>query len=455
MRNKLLNIKEQVFSGKSALEQRQIIKVLDSLEALIGRVVKEEEPESHVIKEFSEILEGLVYANLAKDFLKEINSERFYKFGVLLWKVDFDETMECIHNYLNLFRHSEFLRRIYKEEKWERLIKVLIEKSNYNVDVLFKQRVTQYPNKTLFKIIHGRNQIDYSWENIQETVELYSKSLRGLLKSENSKNQRVAFLMENSLPMVLVDLACLTSGIVNIMIPANSVPKHINFILNKTEANIVIVSNEKQLAKLKEIRSELIHLKKVVLIEGNSSEDWVISLKQFQNEYKKIKTEAVNPKSVNELATIMFTSGTTGEPKGIMFSQLNIIYKRFCRAMALPEIGDRDRFLCYLPLYHTFGRWLEMMGSIFWGAEYSFMDNPSANTMILNMQMVKPTVFISIPKKWVQIYDAVIDKIDIEFEEDESIQQVVNEITGGELRWGFSRRLFAARNIQIFPEIWH
>ena len=70
--------------------------------------------------------------------------------------------------------------------------------------------------------------------------------------------------------------------------------------------------------------------------------------------------------------------------------------------MAIPGISDTDRFLAFLPLYHTFGRWFEMTGSIFWGAEYCFMENPAVETMIENMRLVKPTIFISIPKNGLQ-----------------------------------------------------
>ena len=159
--------------------------------------------------------------------------------------------------------------------------------------------------------------------------------------------------------------------------------------------------DEKQLFKFKSVKKELTFLKKAILMNGICSEDWVVSFEEFLDYNKGDKSflnERRNRIEINDLATIMFTSGTTGEPKGIMFSQMNIVYKRFCRAIAIPEIGEDDIFLAYLPLFHTFGRYFEMLGSIFWAAEYVFMENPSAETMIANMKQVKPSIFISITK---------------------------------------------------------
>ena len=106
---------------------------------------------------------------------------------------------------------------------------------------------------------------------------------------------------------------------------------------------------------------------------------------------------------MNWTNTIMYTSGSTSNPKGVKFSQLNIISKRFSRALALPEIGSTDIFLCYLPLFHTFGRYFELMGSIFWGATYTFAESPAFNSLLKDFSIISPTVFISIPKRWVQI----------------------------------------------------
>ncbi|MCK7522586.1 MAG: hypothetical protein MZV64_35335 [Ignavibacteriales bacterium] len=80
-----------------------------------------------------------------------------------------------------------------------------------------------------------RQTIDYSWQKTSDIVSLYRSSINHILFEIESENKVVAFLLENSLDMVMLDLACLTSGIVNAMIPANSVSEHISFILNQTK----------------------------------------------------------------------------------------------------------------------------------------------------------------------------------------------------------------------------
>ncbi len=372
--------------------------------------------------------------DFAKQFMGEVDKDVFFSFGTFLNdQLTKNEKLEKLtHEYLNLFRFPSFLRRIYEQQKWEPLVHELILKSNYNTRILFNQRLRDYGKKTLFKIINGNTVTEYSWEKSANLVQSYRNAFYSLI----TKDTKVAFLLENCLEMALLDLACLTGGIVNVMIPGNSVTEHIRFILQQSKASVLITHNEKQLSKIKSLKNELPELKTVILLEGNSSEDWVINFDKFVNSGKEGQNEFEI--GIDDLATIMYTSGTTGEPKGIMFSQMNIVYKRFCRAMAIPEIGDEDRFISFLPLYHTFGRYLEMTGCVFWAAEYCFLENPSVEAMISNMQLVKPTVFISIPKKWMQLYEYITSKVDIEVDEHQKIKNELDRATGGELKWGLS-----------------
>ena len=152
---------------------------------------------------------------------------------------------------------------------------------------------------------------------------------------------------------------------------------------------------------------------------------------------------------MDSVATIMYTSGTTDNPKGIKFNHTNLITKRFARAFALPNISSEDTFLCYLPLFHTFGRFFELMGSIFWGATYSFAQSPAFNTLLKDFKIIKPSIFISIPKRWVQLYELIQTKVDIDDGDDIEIFKELTKITGGQLRLGLSAAGY------LDPEIFH
>ena len=435
-------------AGKSTLSEEERKQLLNKTHQMISqfKCPNKDVDCNELFEETYGLFSAIHEGGFANEFMFECPENSFYSFGQFLFeslssKEEFDKIVleKLTYQFLNLFRLSEFLVKITNQVNWTDLISQLIDITNFNTRKLFKQRVEQYDKKTLFNLLIGENITPYSWSSIQETINDYSKSLLKLIGKHNNK-PRIAFLMENSLTMALLDFACLNSGIINVMIPANSVPQHISFILNQTKCDIILVSNEKQLAKLKSVKKEVKLLKKGVMIDGTSAENWILSFPEFIA-LSKSQTDddaKIIDLPIDATATIMYTSGTTGEPKGIIFSQKNIVFKRFCRAIALPKIGDSDRFLSFLPLYHTFGRWLELMGTIFWGTSYSFMENPSAETMISNMQMIQPTIFISIPKKWLQLYESITSSVDIEHDDEKIIRDEVEKVTGGKLKWGLS-----------------
>ena len=443
----IFSVADKFITGLTSFGKKDVSEQLDSFAETLKQIPLEKRS---LTKEESDALLRIFIAAakpaFAKQFMNEIDTEVYFSFGKFLSEqLDKNSHLKNLtHEYLNLFRFPSLLRRIYTQNKWEILVHELVTKSNFNTNLLFNQRLRDYKDKTLFKVIKGNSVTEYSWQKSAGIIHNYRKAFYSLINNE----EKVAVLLENCLEMALLDLACLTGGIVNVMIPGNSVVEHISFILKQSRASLLIAHDEKQLSKIKSIKNELPDLKTVVLLEGNSSEDWVISFDKFLNSGKD--SLSVFERNIDELATIMYTSGTTGEPKGIMFSQTNIVYKRFCRAMAIPEIGDEDRFICFLPLYHTFGRYLEMMGCIFWSAEYCFLENPSVEAMISNMQLVKPTVFISIPKKWMQLYDYVTSKVDIEIDEHQKIKDELDKAIGGQLKWGLSAAGYLPPDIFMF-----
>lgn len=454
-------LKELVFSGKSALDEEQARNVVSEISNILITIKRSPDlltDESFVVNLY-EIFASLINANLHTNLMESVATDGYYDFGMTILtaceETNSSEVKKLIHEYLNLCRLPEFLIRIYDDTCWELFIHDLIVASDYTLANLIDQRVRDYTNKAWLKIFQNNHVISKTWKVCKETIDKYSLILSdSLFHCERHKPADVAFLMENDPTMAMLDIACLTTGIVNVMIPANSVSQHVELILNQTEVPLVIVSDEKQLSKIKSVKQNLHFLKKVILEKGHSAEEWVESLEdlfkaQFKHAHSTVQEMKKNI-TCNSLATIMYTSGTTGEPKGIMFSHVNIIYKRFCRALALPQIGEHDRFLAYLPLFHTFGRYLELVGSMFWAAEYVFMEDPSTQTMVTNMQLVQPTIFISIPKKWIQLYDYISTKVDIEIDDETEIEKTVHQVTGGKLKWGLSAAGFLSSDIFQF-----
>ncbi len=443
----LSQLEDSLRAGVGSLEKGELTRLIEKINSSINETIQKDflKKVPDISHNWDAIFEAVIINRLEKMMAETLDVDFYFNFGQYLLKfVDNSDTalIMLIHNYLDIFRQSAFLVRINNTPPWEKLILKLIEKSNFHVGQLVKQRIRDYPDKAIFRLLYNDRNEPSTWKKISKMIEMYTLGIGKLTASESNEIDKVAFLTENSLEMALLDLACLTSGIVNIMIPANSVSDHVQFILNQTKASIILVSNEKQLTKLKSIKKNVPKLNYAILLQGDSNEDWILSLDDILKESANFSDDILRQWQKNihidDLATIMYTSGTTGDPKGIMFSHKNLVYKRFCRAMALPEIGDTDRFLAYLPLYHTFGRWLEMLGAVFWGAEYVFMENPAISTMVDNMQRSKSTIFISIPKKWYELYEKIRSEVDIELAEDEVILNKVKEITGGQLRWGLS-----------------
>ncbi len=344
---------------------------------------------------------------------------------------------------LDLVRRPALVRRLdaATRPEWERRLLAAVETSHLTVGPLFRQRAAAYGSKVLFELPDEVGGGSLTWREVREQVDAYARGLLAL--DEPDGVAPVAILSENSPEMAMLDLACLTSGLVDVLVPANATESDVRFILQHARVHTAIVSSREQLRKVQLHRESLPDLRRIVTIEplddpgtDTSPLDHVLVRgARISREVPRRRGETVR---IGDLATVMYTSGTTGTPKGIQFSHRNLVFKRFARGLALPEIGDTDVFLSYLPLYHTFGRYLEMLGSVFWGAMYCFLPDPSVEALIDGMRRYRPSVFISVPRKWIQLYEAICQQADpLEATEGE-IQEAIRGVTGGRLRWGLS-----------------
>jgi len=346
---------------------------------------------------------------------------------------------------LDRLRRPAVLRRVAAAggtDEWSDRFLRLVERSRLTVGPLFRHRAETYGAKTLFEHPTASGPRSMTWRQARNRVEILS---RGLLALDDEPGP-VAILSENRLEMALVDLACLTAGIVDVMIPANATAADVGYMLRHAAVRTAVVSGGDQLRKV---------LEHVGGDDPPPALRHVISMDAPERRVKQVRTldevvsrapetpaarpaERASAVGIDDLASVMYTSGTTGKPKGIQFSHRNVVFKRFARALAIPEIGEGDVFLAYLPLCHTFGRYLEMLGCVFWGARYCFLLNPAVEALIRGMRRYRPTVFISVPKKWIELYEAIRERADPLEAPDDEQRAAVESVTGGRLRWGLS-----------------
>ena len=249
---------------------------------------------------------------------------------------------------------------------------------------------------------------------------------------------------ENSLGSACCDLACLTNDIFVTPLNIHFSADNLVWIFDRLRITVAVCDHPDRLETLLAVRAKAepalrdLHPEPLPARRANrTSTCWTNGGPCWTPARSTASWRPGPRRTMREPATVMFTSGSTGRPKGVAFNQYNLVTKRFARAAALPEVGRDEVMLCYLPLFHTFGRYLEMLGTIFWGGTYVFAGNPSADTLLAQFQQVRPTALISVPVRWVQIRDRVM-----ELAQGEDIErpqaEIFRDVVGDRLAWGLS-----------------
>jgi len=342
--------------------------------------------------------------------------------------------------FLNTTGRPRYIRSLKLREeqyRWSEAAFRAIEAANYSLRDMFEYSEKIYPEKTLFQDMSEQIPAYWSYQLVGQRLKSFAAAFYRI-----SDEPRVAIISNNHVESALTDLACLFYDVLVTPLNVHFDSETLIWIFKRLDINIVVTDSFESYSTLVRLR-EINHLGfKILTIQqleeyqnddGNLSE---IALSIAPNEIQAIlKNRKRRP--MHEVATIMFTSGSTGKPKGISFSNYNLVTKRFARAAALPNVGDDELLLCYLPLYHTFGRYFEMLGTIYWGGTYVFPGDPSVETLSRLLIEVNPSGLISIPLRWLQIHDkciAQMSEVPSTAEKDMEFRKVV----GARLHWGLS-----------------
>ncbi|HET8538515.1 MAG TPA: GNAT family N-acetyltransferase [Anaeromyxobacter sp.] len=323
-------------------------------------------------------------------------------------------------------------------DPWVKLVLRVVREADYGFGELLRSREETDPRTVAFRVL-GEDACELTVAEVARRTRTIARGLLAL--AGDDPDPKVAILSEGGLDAALCDLACLSNGIVDFPLPANAVAEQVVYMLRHSGARILLASDDEQVAKVLPSLAALPDLRDVVVFSRAAAErNGLLSLQQMMSQGSDFDDAARAARAARvratDVATIMYTSGTTGRPKGIVFTHENVVAKRFCRAFALPNVNEGDVFLCYLPLYHTFGRFLDLCGTLFWGATYVFARSTAQADLLEDLRRVRPTVFISVPKKWMELHEAAVweaggDAVD-------EVAAHLRAIAGGRLRYGLS-----------------
>ena len=279
----------------------------------------------------------------------------------------------------------------------------------------FKETAEKYPeNEALAYLVDGQYRA-ITYAQLSEKAEQLAAGFadRGL-----SAKDKIAFMVTNSPEWAIIDLACAKLGIINVPIHTTYNAEYIKYIAEHTQSKWLIIEQE----FFKAYKKDLLNLSvdKIIVLDVDETKieetDKVRSFKKlFDSDVSDKDGDPSRPgraqddDSMNDqdVHTIIHTSGTTGMPKGVELTHKNILFN-VQGAKEYVDIGPNDRFLSFLPLSHALERTAGYYVPILSGAAIYYAE--SKLTMKDDIKKARPTVFISVPRVFEKVYDAVQDK---------------------------------------------
>ena len=287
-----------------------------------------------------------------------------------------------------------------------------ISKLNSLVELYFKQVEKIDKKKPFLTWLKPGKNISYNWDEVTDKIYRLSYKIKSLI----NKGDRVLLLSENRPEWLISDIAIMNSGGITVPIFTTYAEKDYEYILKDCSPSLIIVSNDKQLKKIKNFIASI----KVISFEKTETNSKTFD--QIFNE--KFESKINLDLQRKNLACIIYTSGTSGNPKGVMLSHGGILSN--CEGafeLLQPLIKKKDpTFLTWLPLSHSYEHTVQMI-QILLAAKVFYAE--SLDKLITNMGHAKPTIMTAVPRFYQNLYT----KININFEKLKGLKKMLVFLT--------------------------
>ena len=231
----------------------------------------------------------------------------------------------------------------------------------------------------------------------------------GLLELGIQKGDKVAIIANNRPEWNFADMGIIQTGAIDVPIYPTISDNDLKFILNDAEIKYVFVSSEELYLKVKKA-SEGLNINEIYCFNKvNNAKHWleIVELGK-KNQAKHLENLNKTKASINsdELASLLYTSGTTGNPKGVMLSHKNLA-SNFIAAEKLAPVDHTCKALSFLPLNHVYERMLTYL-YMYLGVSIYYAE--SLETISANLNEIKPDIFTAVPRLLEKVYDKIVAK---------------------------------------------
>jgi long-chain acyl-CoA synthetase len=247
-----------------------------------------------------------------------------------------------------------------------------------------------------------------TWRQYRDEVRDVSLGLRSL----GLRPGEFVLLWSRNRPEPLIaDLAVLHARACPVSLYNTLAPEQAGYIANHCAGAVAVVENRAFLERLEAVRAQLPNLRRVVLIEGTPGpgEDWLVtwdavraagraeasrSRDAFEQSWRQVEP--------SDLATLMYTSGTTGPPKGVVIPQRNVLWLTGATNRSLPPPAEPGRSISYLPLAHATGRTVDLWLPLSNGGTVHFC--PDTSELFQIAAEIRPTALVGVPRIWEKLH---------------------------------------------------
>ncbi|MEW6118798.1 MAG: long-chain fatty acid--CoA ligase [Pseudomonadota bacterium] len=274
---------------------------------------------------------------------------------------------------------------------------------------LFRARVAATPEATAYRQYDEARDTwrQFTWAEVAAGVERWR---RALMKEGLAPGDRVALMLRNCVEWVIFDQAALSLGLVTVPLYLDDRPDSAAYILDHADAKLLLVEGRFQHRKLAEIAGSAQQLQRIVSLEApeNQLADWNPRFVVAADWLDAAAGMTVPDRHISAelLASIVYTSGTTGRPKGVMLTHANLLWNAYY-ASQCAQFDSRETFLSFLPLSHTLERTGGYYLPMLLGAEVAYAR--SIAQLAQDLQAIRPTVLISVPRIYERVYGRIQD----------------------------------------------